>query len=180
MQRILLLLAAVVMTACAPTDPRIASYAPKNAPAPSAADRALAADLTREINVLRAAGKREPVAADEKLSAVARIHSRDMAAGLAPLGVGGFEQRRAAAGLLHTQEMVAARRDGGAGSARTFVEGWNADTGRRRALMQTSSRVGVGVAHAKDGRAYVTLILTAAGWQGDPLDSLGSVARTTH
>lgn len=161
--RSILVATAFGLVACTPADPRAGVYLPKNAPAATAADQALAADLLREINALRAQSGTRPATADADLSAVARIHSRDMALGLVPVSVAGNEQRRQAAGLLSSQELVAARSGRAPNAAKRFIDAWAADPGHKQALVRADSRLGIGVAHAPNGLAYVTLMLTGGG-----------------
>ena len=156
---IVLMLAAGLFASCGGLEPGAESYLPENAPAATSRDNELAAEIEQQLNSLRKSEGKSRVRVNEKVSTVARIHSRDMAAGLAPLGIDGQAARRSAAGLLSSGEMVAAVGNRGEGTAKRIVDFLASDEDNRFMLVERGPKCGIGVAHSSDGRAFVTLIM---------------------
>ncbi len=139
----------ITATATPTPPPAAASAAPEPvAPvAPAGADPA-EAEVLALVNTERTANGCAPLAWDEPLAQVARLHSADMAARdyvdhTNPDGLSPFD-RAAAAGTTANAENIAAGQQG----ATDVMASWMASPGHRANILNCSlTRLGVGVGH---------------------------------
>jgi uncharacterized protein YkwD len=148
--------------AAARPDPR-AGRSARDRPTMSAADRALADQVLRLVNVERARAKCPAVRPDAKLATAALLHSDDMADRRylnhnSPEGVDPWQRARAAGYPAPTGENIAI----GYPNAAAVMAGWLTSTGHRATIVNCRARaLGVGVARNTDGTPYWTQLFGA-------------------
>jgi len=144
------------------SDPR-ADRSRRPAPAMSAADRALAAQVVALVNAERTRSRCPAVRVDTTLTAVAVGHSADMASlgylsHNSPDGVDPWQRAHAAGYAKPTGENIAI----GYPNAKAVMGGWTSSTGHRATIVDCKSRaLGVGVARSADGTPYWTQLFGA-------------------
>lgn len=130
--------------------------APSNAPPASALER----EIHALVNQHRARARRPPLQLDDRISALAREHSRAMAQRRRPFGHDGFEERAAALSRIVAvrglAENVAYDSRTGAALAPSVASGWIASPRHRENLEGEYDLTGIGAATAPDGTTYVT------------------------
>jgi len=151
------LLSAVLLLACA----RAAGPAP--APAPEFAG--LERDVARRVNTYRTTHRLPALSYDTAVAAIARAHSRAMAAHRVPMGHDGFQQRIAQVErvmpLTRIAENVALNDYSAQSTVRIAVDGWLASAHHLENIEGNYSVTGVGVVRAGDGTFYYTQLFVA-------------------
>ena len=126
----------------------------------------------RLVNEHRRTQGRKPLAFSPEIAAIARRHSRDMAAGRVGYGHGGIESRRQAVagfiGRTGTAENVHTIRnhESPALVAEKAVAGWVESPGHRRNIEGSYDLAGIGIARGERGRYFFTqFFVRTAGYQ---------------
>lgn len=122
-------------------------------------------EVARRVNAHRSARRLAPLSYDTAVAAIARAHSRDMAARRVPMGHDGFEHRADLVERLMAFDAIAenvALNDYGAGrTVSVAVEGWLASPHHRENIEGRYTVTGVGIARSRDGTFYYTQLFVA-------------------
>jgi len=112
-----------------------------------------------DINRVRQEHGLQPLKGWTQLSACAREHSQNMAAGKCPFGHDGFKQR---ADQMQTQATLSSFAENVAYShkyddpVQIAVDGWMKSPGHKKNILGDFEETGVGVAVDKEGKFYIT------------------------
>jgi uncharacterized protein YkwD len=145
----------------------ILSAVPRSAPAgtpepPSAAAGALESRTHKLVNEHRRTMGLAPLAYDARIAAVARRHSKDMAAGRVPPGHDGFEARQRKISktipLKGIAENVGFNDYPRSETVRAAVSGWLGSHGHKENIEGSYDLTGVGIARDTRGAWYLTQI----------------------
>lgn len=116
-------------------------------------------DVLRYTNQFRKSKGMLPLELSTDLSAIARKHSADMAAGRKSLGHGGFKQREVLIRRkLKTTGPIGENVAFGAASGREAVTLWKNSSAHRRNMLGNYKFIGIGVARNRSGQIYFTQI----------------------
>jgi uncharacterized protein YkwD len=147
------------LVACAAT-----RSSPRGSP-PAVEFRDLEHQVARLVNAHRAERRLRALRYDTLVAAIARAHSREMAAGGVPLGHQGFDQRAAAVERVDTFNEIAEnvalndyRRER---TVAVAMRGWLASEHHLANIEGPYNITGVGVARARDGTFFYTEIFVA-------------------
>lgn len=127
---------------------------------------AIAAQASTQTNILalvnayRAKESLPPLVNNSEIASAAEQHSREMAEKKIPFGHDGFSQR------MHGLFKEIAGANGGAENvlyadvddAKTVVRAWLNSSGHRKNIAGRFNLTGIGIAHDKNGRVYLTEI----------------------
>jgi uncharacterized protein YkwD len=151
------LLSAVLLLACA------RAAGPSRAPAPEFAG--LERDVARRVNAYRTGRQLPALSYDTAVAAIARAHSRDMAAHRVPMGHDGFKQRLDLVDrflpLEAFAENVALNDYSAQSTVRVAVAGWLASAHHLENIEGKYHVTGVGIVRARDGTFYYTQLFVA-------------------
>ncbi|MFP4222011.1 MAG: CAP domain-containing protein [Phormidium sp.] len=121
--------------------------------------RALEVAAHEQVNAYRQRQGLSPLELDERVSAIARRHSQDMASGEVPFSHDGVEDRYEAIGELISYRQVAenvAYNFGHSDPVQQAVEGWIESPGHERNMTGDYVISGMGIAVNAEGEYYFT------------------------
>ena len=125
----------------------------------------------RLVNEHRAAQGLTPLALSPEISAIARVHSEDMASGRAAGGHAGADARveRISHSIPYREfgENVAAINQGGEGEA--AVSGWLQSPGHRSNIEGSFDLTGIGIARSEDGTYFFTQLFVTPATHSSPV-----------
>ena len=121
--------------------------------------QALEVEVHDLVNAYRRSQNLPPLALSQEMGAVARRHSREMAAGRTSFSHQGFETRarelRGTFNYRYIAENLASNRGFARPAMRAF-EGWLGSPGHQKNILGAFNRTGIGIARAEDGTYYFT------------------------
>ena len=122
-------------------------------------------EVARRINDYRRTRRLPALAYDTAVAAIARAHSRDMAARRVPMGHDGFQRRvdrvERFLPLSAAAENVAYNDYSPSRTVAVAVDGWIASAHHRENIEGKYQVTGVGIVRARDGTFYYTQLFVA-------------------
>ncbi|MFO8040155.1 MAG: CAP domain-containing protein [Sodalinema sp.] len=121
--------------------------------------QALEVAAHEQVNAYRQRQGLSPLELDERVSAIARRHSQDMASGEVPFSHDGVQERYEAIGDLISYRQVAenvAYNFGHSDPVQQAVDGWIESPGHERNMTGDYERTGMGIAVNDEGEYYFT------------------------